>query len=288
MQTKSHLGVQHTAYTHETVPTQYVIVEGLKYAYRSFGKQGGIPLVFFCHFTGTMDNWDPAVTNALAKSHHIVLFDNKGVGNSEGVTPVTVAEMATDALNFIHAMGFEKINVLSFSLGGFVAQAIAAKNPNLVNKLILAGTGPIGASGSNEILQHVERAMKDGPENVLINLFFSTSPTSIQAGKAFMKRLQSRTEDRDAPSSQSTFENQAKAIISFGNADNEEFSQAKSIKQPTLIVNGNNDIMVHTIGSYNLFQNIANSKLVLWSDAGHGGLFQYHEDFVREVEAFLN
>lgn len=275
------------AYTHETVPTQYVDVKGIKYAYRSFGKKGGIPLLFFVHFTGTMDNWDPAITNPLSKNHHVILFDNKGVGSSEGITPTTIAEMATDAIDFITALGYEKVNILSFSLGGFVAQEIAEKYPHLVNKLILAGTGAIGSSGNTELLHHVEKAMKDGAENVVINLFFSETATSKQAGKDFMIRLQSRTENRDTPSNQSTFDNQAKAIIRFGGANNEGFRQAKAIKQPTLIVNGNNDIMVHTIGSYDLLQNMPNAKLVLWSNAGHGALFQYHEDFVKEVEIFL-
>ncbi len=273
--------------TNETVPTQYVNVNGSKIAYRRFGNQEGTPLIFLVHFVGTMDNWDPAITNPLSNNHPIILFNYKGMGTSEGEPRDSVSDMARDTVDFIHALGMTKVNLLGFSLGGFVAQRIAAENPDLVEKLIIAGTGPIGGKSISNVLSHVEYAQKDGPENVLVNLFFNDSETSIRAGKEFMKRLQDRTEGRDPAFTEESFMNQAKAIIDYGNEGNEDFSQLKSIKQDTLIVNGNNDIMVDSSNSFDLVKYIPKSKLVLWSDAGHGGLFQYHEDFVREVEVFL-
>lgn len=279
---------QNTGYTHQTVPTKYIEIKGTKFAYRSFGKTGGIPLIFFIHFNGTMDNWDPLITNPLSIHQHVVLFDNRSVGKSEGEAADSVSQMATDAYDFMQALGFEKVNLLGFSLGGFVAQEIASKHPELVGKLILAGTSTVGGKGNSEVLDHVKKAMKDGPEYILLNLFFSESPTSRNAGKEYLQRIQERKEDRSPMDTDKTMSAQVKAITEFGAADNNGFAQAKSITAPTLIVNGNNDTMVLTEGSYDLFQNIAKSKLVLWSDSGHGALFQYNEDFVREVLTFLS
>lgn len=274
-------------YTHETVPTQFVEVKGIKFAYRSFGKEGGIPLVFLQHFTGTMDNWDPAITNALAKTHHIVLFDNKGVASSGGKAPESVSEMANDAFDFINALGYQKVDLLGFSLGGFIAQDIVANHPDLVRKIILAGTGPIGSEGITNLEAVIKEGFKDGPERALVNLFFTKSAKGIAAGEAFTKRLQSRKNDRDAATSNETIGSQAKAIITYGYQKDNDHKQLVSIKQPVLIVNGTYDLIVPSVNSFTLSQNITDSKLIIWSDAGHGGLFQYNEDFVRETELFL-
>jgi pimeloyl-ACP methyl ester carboxylesterase len=276
-----------TAFTHETAPTQYVEVKGTKFAYRSFGSKGGTPIVLLQHFTGTMDNWDPAVTNALAKNHQIILFNNKGVGSSSGKAPDSVSEMANDAIDFIKALGYSQVDLLGFSLGGFIAQHIATHTPALVRKIVLAGTGPIGSEGITNLEAVINEGMKDGPENALINLFFTKSEAGIKAGKAFMQRLQSRSTDRDNPTSNETVGAQAKAIIMHGYQKDEGHQQLLAIKQPVLIVNGTSDLIVPSINSYTLSQYIPDSKLIIWSDAGHGGLFQHHDDFVREVETFL-
>ena len=278
---------QSKSYTHETAPTQYIDVKGNKFAYRSFGKESGTPIVFLQHFTGTMDNWDPAVTNALAKNHPIILFNNKGVSTSGGKTPESVSEMANDAVDFISALGYKKVDLIGFSLGGFIAQEVATNNPSLVRKIVLAGTGPIGSEGLTKLESVISEGFKDGPENALLNLFFTKSEVSINAGKAFMKRLQLRIKDRDTPSSNETVGAQAKAIITYGYQKDNDYKQLIAIKQPVLIVNGTSDLIVPSINSFVLSQYIPNSKLIVWSDAGHGGLFQYHEDFVREVEFFL-
>lgn len=276
------------AFTQETAPTQYIIANGTKYAYRSFGQKEGIPLVFFIHFVATMDDWDPAVINPLAEKHPIILFDNKGVGGSEGVTPDNIEGMAADAADVIRALGYKKVNLLGFSIGGFIAQVVAVNNPGLINKVVLAGTGPIGGKYTANILKHVEVAQKAEPENPRLYLFFSPTETSRQAGLGYTARLQSRREDdRVSAFTPTAIQNQAKAIIDWGTREDENFSLLKRINQPTLIVNGNNDIMVATIDSYNMVQNIPNAKLVIWSDSGHGALYQYHTDFTNEVNAFL-
>ncbi|MDR6562250.1 MULTISPECIES: alpha/beta hydrolase [unclassified Arcicella] len=274
-------------FTHKTAPTKSINVNGSDFTYRSFGRKEGIPVIFLQHFTGNMDNWDPEVTNAIASNYPVILFNNKGVGSSKGTTPDNVSAMAQDAVDFIRALGYSKVNLLGFSLGGFIGQHIAAEYPELVNKLILAGTGSIGGKAIAQLESHLEKAFVDGPDRVLINLFFSKTPKSIKAGEAFLERLAERKLDRDLPTSQATIESQARAIIGYGLATDEGNKQLKAIKQPVLIVNGSEDNMVDSINSYIMLQNIPDAKLVLWSDSGHGGIFQYSRDFAHEVNTFL-
>ncbi len=281
------LNKSNSAFTHETIPTAFIDVKGTKFAYRSFGQVQGIPVVFLQHFTGTLDNWDPALTNELAKTHPIILFNNKGVGSSEGETPATVAEMANDAYDFINALGLEKVYLLGFSLGGFIAQNLAARYPELVAKLILAGTGPTGSEGITEIVNVVTAGMSDGPAKVLRNIFFTKTKNGVEAGEAFLERLQLRKENRDTATSGATVNAQATAIVTFGYEKDPEYQQLHNIKQPVLIVNGTNDLIVPSINSFTLSQHLINSKLVLWSDSGHGALFQYSQEFVREANSFL-
>lgn len=285
METIENISAQQ-AFTHQTAPTTTIKVNGTDFTYRSFGREDGIPVVFLQHFTGNMDNWDPDVVNAIAINHPVVLFNNRGVGSSKGTTPDNVAAMAQDAVDFIHALGYNKVNLLGFSLGGFIAQWIAVHFPNLVEKLILAGTGPQGGKAIAELENHLQQAFVDGPDRVLINLFFGKTPTSISAGEAFLARLAERKIERDLPSSQEAISNQAKAIIDYGSSTQGD-DNLGSIQQPVLIVNGTNDIMVDSINSYTMVQKIPNAKLVMWSDSGHGGLFQYSRDFAKEVNAFL-
>lgn len=273
--------------THETVQTTFIDVKGTKFAYRSFGQQHGVPIVFLQHFTGTLDNWDPALTNELAKTHPVILFDNRGVGSSEGETPVTVAQMADDAYDFINALALKKVYLLGFSLGGFIAQELAERYPELVSKVILAGTGPKGSEGVTKIVDVVTAGMSDGPAKVLRNIFFTKTSNGIEAGEQFLERLQLRKENRDTPTASATVNAQATAIITYGYEKDSEYQQLRNIKQPVLVVNGTNDLIVPSVNSYTLSQHLINSKLILWSDSGHGALFQYSQDFVKEVNSFL-
>jgi len=273
--------------THETVQTTFIDVKGTKFAYRSFGQQHGVPIVFLQHFTGTLDNWDPALTNELAKTHPVILFDNRGVGSSEGETPVTVSQMADDAYDFINALALKKVYLLGFSLGGFIAQDLAERYPELVSKVILAGTGPKGSEGVTKIVDVVTAGMSDGPAKVLRNIFFTKTSNGIEAGEQFLERLQLRKENRDTPTASATVNAQATAIITYGYEKDSEYQQLRNIKQPVLVVNGTNDLIVPSVNSYTLSQHLINSKLILWSDSGHGALFQYSQDFVKEVNSFL-
>lgn len=272
----------------ETAQTNYILVDGTKFAYRSFGNQSGQPLVMLIHFVATMDDWDPALVNPLAEHYHIIQFDNKGVGGTDGTVPTTIEEMADDAAGFIKALNLGKVNLLGFSIGGFIAQLLTVRHPELVGKLILAGTAPKGGRLISDILKHVELAQKEVPENPRKALFFPHTPKGREAADEYETRLARRVDDRVPFLTMDAIASQAKAIIRYGNEVDTDFELLKSISQPTLIVNGDYDTMVATEGSLDLVRHIPHSKLVIWSESGHGALFQYAESFVWEIRYFLD
>jgi pimeloyl-ACP methyl ester carboxylesterase len=273
-------------YTHETAPTQYIDVNGVPFAYRTFGQADGLPLIFLQHFTGTMDNWDPWVTNGLAENHRIVLFDNAGVGNSGGQTPTTVAQMTRDAYDFIQALGFEQVDLLGFSLGNFIAQQMILDHPTLVRRLILAGGAPVG-QGADEFKYVTSNLGGKSPKDILLYLFFAASASSQQQGEAFVQRLQSRTVDRDTPSTSHVFQAQYQAIVDWCNIQDPAFARLAQIKQPALVVQGSNDTMFPTRESVLLFEKLPNAQLSLYPDSSHGSLFQHAQLFVEQVRYFL-
>ena len=275
--------------THETAPTRFIEANGIRYAYRRFGKEFGVPLVFLQHFRGTMDNWDPMITNGFAQDRPVVLFDNAGVGLSGGETPDNVADMARHAVAFIGALGLMQVDLLGFSLGGFVAQQVTLGHPDLVRRVVLAGTGPQGGEGMDRFTPAVEAVAtkeKSGPDSLLF-LFFEPTATSQAAGRAFLQRLGARTTDRDEPSSLQTRDAQLKAIQAWGVPEGERYARLKQIRQPVFVANGTNDIMVPTVNSFILSQRLPNAYLILYPDSGHGFLFQYAELFVEHVSRFL-
>jgi pimeloyl-ACP methyl ester carboxylesterase len=273
-------------YTHETAPTQYVPVNGAQFAYRTFGKADGLPLLFLQHFTGTMDNWDPLVTNGLAQNHQVVIFDNAGIGNSGGETPPTVAQMTRDTYAFIQALGFEKIDVLGFSLGNFIAQQLILDHPTLVRRVILVGGAPVGQGADN--FKYVIGNIADKPmKERLLYLFFEATASSQQQGEAFLERLESRSTDRDTPSTMQVFQAQYQAIVDWCSIPDPSFARLAQIKQPALVVQGSNDTMFPTSQSVLLFQHLTNAQLSLYSDSGHGSLFQHARLFVAQATYFL-
>ena len=269
----------------ETAPNKTVEANGIKFSYRSFGKTTGTPLILLQHFTGTMDYWDPAVVNGLAKERPVVVFNNTGVGKTSGATPDNVEQMATDAVAFINALGLKKVDLLGYSLGGFIAQEVAAKNPELVRKVILAGTGVKG--GGNNLMKVVGEAFsqKDSPDPRLY-LFFTQTSESQQAGKEFIKRSSVRA-DRDPESGKPIMDAQGKALIVWTSTPDDN-ALLKSISQPVLIVQGSNDTMLPTESSITMFKNIKNAELILYPDSNHGSIFQHHDEFVNQANFFLN
>jgi pimeloyl-ACP methyl ester carboxylesterase len=272
-------------------PTQFLQTNKEKYAYRRFGKKSKYPLLFMQHFTGTLDNWDPAVTDALAANHDIILFDNAGVGGSTGKVPATMAGMAEHAAAFLGTLGIETCDVLGFSLGGVIAQQMALDNSKVFRKMILVGTAPRGG----EDIMHLEKpslakflhdTTLKGYE-VLQKIFFPSTETSQAAGKEFIGRLMQRKQDRDPIAGPEVAKAQMAAFREWEKYSGSRFADLKRIQQPTLVVNGIHDEMIPVANSYWLSENLPNAVLLTYPDAGHGSLFQWHESFTRQTEAFL-
>jgi pimeloyl-ACP methyl ester carboxylesterase len=275
-----------TKATHVTAPTRFVEANGIRYAYRRFGSESGTPLVFLQHFRGGLDNWDPLVTDGLAQGRPVILFNNAGVASSSGETPDTVDAMADHLTTFVNALGLPQIDVLGFSIGGYVAQSFVLRHPHLVRRLVLVGTGPRnGEPGKDPRILEVAGNPIPVCEDFLF-LFFSPSEASQAAGRAFWERRHQRM-DADPPSSIQTMKAQQAALMEWRQPRGERYADLKAIKQPTLVVNGNDDIMVPTINSFTLSQHIPNAQLIVYPDSGHGALFQYPELFVAHTELFL-
>jgi pimeloyl-ACP methyl ester carboxylesterase len=271
----------------ETAPNEFVEAAGVKFAYRRLGPQEGTPLIFLQHFTGTMDSWDPVVANGLAKTRPVIVFDNSGVGKTSGKTPDNVAQMAADAGQFISALGFTKVDLLGYSLGGFIAQLLAAHSPGLVQKVILVGTAPQG--GEEHLLEVLKEAFshKEAPD-VRLPLFFTPSEASQAAGRAFLSRASVRTVDRDPESGTAVSDPQAKALIDWCASKDPSNAVLRAIDQPALVVCGSNDTMLPDGNAYYMFKHLKNAQLILYPDSGHGALFQYSSLFVDHSLLFLN
>jgi pimeloyl-ACP methyl ester carboxylesterase len=279
-----------TTHTHQTAPTQFVEANGIRFAYRRFGKSGSVPLVFNQHFTGTMDYWDPAVIDGLAAEREVILFDNAGVSSSSGKVPTTFQGMGGDAIAFIKALRLTKVDVLGFSIGGFVAQEITLQAPELVRKLVLVGTGPRGGEGMGTLTPEAQRIFGttyDSPDHLWLSVHFTPSAAGQAAGREFLKRFRLRSKDRDPEVNETVAPAQIEAIGKWG-APQKSFDYLKAIKQPTLVVNGSNDVIVYTVNSFILQQNLPNAQLILYPDANHGSPYQYPELFVRHVSLFLS
>jgi pimeloyl-ACP methyl ester carboxylesterase len=278
-------------YTHQTAPTQFVEANGIRFAYRRFGRTGGPPLVFNQHYTGTMDHWDPAVTDGFAKDQEVILFNNAGVSSSSGEVPGTFAEMGANAVAFIKALGLTKADVLGFSIGGFVAQEITLQAPDLVRRLILLGTGPRNGEGMAVGTPEGKRifgASYDEPDKLWLSVFFTPSPASQAAGQEFIKRFRLRTKDRDSEVDDKVAVAQRAAIAKWGAPREKPYEYLKAIKQPTLVVNGSTDLIIYTVNSFILQQNLPNAQLIIYPDSAHGGHHQYPELFVRHASMFLS
>ena len=268
-------------------PTRSIDVGGTRFVYRELGLRGGVPLVFLHHFTATIDDWDPRVLDGIAAERHVVIFDNRGIGGTRGRTPPTVEAMADDALAFIHALGLAEVDLLGFSLGGFIAQVIASREPHLVRRLILAGTGPAGFKGVGQLNRRLLTDTAQGavrlhdPKPLL---FFTRTRGGRAAAADYMARIGERTSDRVRRTSLRAATRQMIAIARWGAREPMDLTV---IRQPTLVANGEDDRMLATRGSFELAHRLPDARLVVYPDAGHGGVFQHHDRFVPEVLHFL-
>jgi pimeloyl-ACP methyl ester carboxylesterase len=268
-------------------PNLTIQVGGTSFAYRDLGPRDGVPLILFHHLTAVLDNWDPRVIDGLAAGKRVIALDNRGIGASEGTVPDTIEAMADDGIAFIRALGFAEVDLLGLSMGGFVTQVIALKQPRLVRRMILAGTGPAGGTGIDKVTRVTLYDMLRAALNLKDPkpyLFFTRSARGRQAAAEFLARLKERTEDRDQPISVAAFRRQLKAVHRWGLQPPADLSQ---IGQPVLVVNGDSDRMVPTSNSVDMAKRLPNSELVLYEDSGHMAIFQHHADFVRRALHFL-
>jgi pimeloyl-ACP methyl ester carboxylesterase len=278
-------------HTHNTAPTRFVEADGIRFAYRRFGRPVGTPIVLLQHFMGNLDGYDPAITDALAKDREVILTDNAGVGLSTGTAPDTVGGMARDAAALIDALGLEHVDLFGFSMGGYVAQQIAIDRPELIRRLVLVGTGPRGGEGMGQLNPDVAplfARIYDPQDLMWLPIFFSPSEASQAAGRRFLQRIRSRTEDRDVPVSEATVAAHLTAARAWGAAAPGSYDYLRAIAAPTLVVNGNNDIVVATVNSYILQQNLPNAELILFPDSNHGSHFQFTDSFNRYLTGFVD
>ena len=273
--------------SHRDAPTKAIDVDGTTFAYRDLGPRTGTPVVFLNHLAAVLDNWDPRVVDGIASQRRVITFDNRGVGGSKGRTPSDIAEMARDAIAFIRALGFDQVDLLGFSMGGFVAQIIAEQQPDLVRKLILTGTGPAGGEGIDKVTLLTYLDMAKGAltfRDAKYYLFFTGTANGRREARAFLERLQERKEDRDESISVPSFRAHLKAIHGWGVQQPTDLSR---IPQAVFVANGDADRMVPTHNSVDLARRLPNAQLRIYLDAGHGGIFQHHAEFVPEALDFL-
>jgi pimeloyl-ACP methyl ester carboxylesterase len=274
-----------------TAPTQFLRLSDETYAYRRFGSGPGLPLLFLQHFTGTLDNWDPAVTDPLASGREVILFESAGLGRSTGKVPDTIAGMAKHALGFLDELSLRSCDVLGFSLGGMIAQQMVQDRPSIFRRVVLVGTAPRGG----EDIMHLDKPSlakylgdpKLQGYTILQKIFFAPTESSQKAGAAFIERLMQRTKDREPISGPAVAQAQMAAFRDWEKFTGQRFANLKSIQHPTLVVNGIYDEMIPVQNSYWLSANLPNAVLLTYPDSGHGSLFQFHESFTRQAAAFL-
>ena len=269
------------------VETRSIAVAGVNFAYRALGPDSGVPVIFLHHLMAVLDDWDPRVVDGIAAQRRVITFDNRGVGASGGSVPTTIEEMGRDAIAFIRALGFKQVDLLGFSLGGGVAQMVALQAPDLVRRVILAGTGPRGGGGIAEVtrvaaIAYLKAALTLSDARSF--LFFPRTPEGKRAAKDYFARLKERTTNRDRPISLQARRAQLKAIVNAGKSAPDDLSV---ITQPVFVANGDRDLMVASHLSADMARRLPNSRLTIYPDSGHGGVFQHYRDFVPAVLDFL-
>lgn len=275
--------------THATAPTQYVEVDGDRFAYRRWGKPSGVPIFLVQHLRGGMDHWDPLLTDGLAEGREVILFNGRGIASSSGTPRNRMEDMADDIAAVIRALGLEQVDLLGFSIGGWQAEEVALRHPELVRKLLLVGTGLRGGDPTMdpkvpEVATNPVPTVED-----FLFLFFGRSEAAVEAGRAFWERRHQRA-DQDPPSSLEVAQAQLEAVAAYAEPlpGENPYAYLNAITQPTLVLNGTNDVMIASINSWHLVQNIPDAQLLIYPDAGHGAHFQYPERFLKHALQFLD
>jgi pimeloyl-ACP methyl ester carboxylesterase len=276
-----------TTHTHQTAPTQFVEANGIRFAYRRFGKTGGVPIVMNIHFRGTMDHWDPLITDGFAERREVILFDNAGIGASSGDTPASIPAMGTDAISFIRALGIGKTDVLGYSIGGKVAQEIALQAPELVRKLILVGTGPRGADTAASKSGEIFSATYHPPEHLWIAAHFLPNAAGRAAGLKYLER-KFRRQDRVPEVSEASANAQYAAIVKSNEKTDGVWDYLADIRHPVLVVDGSNDLIIPTVNCFTLQQHLPNAQLIVYPNSSHAPFYQYPELFLAHAALFLD
>jgi pimeloyl-ACP methyl ester carboxylesterase len=280
---------QMSAETHQTAETQFVDADGVRFAYRRFGSPGATPLVMLQHFRGNLDSWDPALTDALAGKRELILVDYPGLGASSGEFGPSIADTARKTIAFVTALGLTEIDLLGFSIGGFVAQEIALIRPALVRRLILAATGPKGAPGMHGWREDIATAarLEQSTAESLLYIFFAHTDTSRAKGRQFLGRFMARSENRDTPTTLAARDAQYDAIVEWGIPDHGALQRLTGIGSPTLIIQGDDDLMIPTRLSHLMAGLIPDSQIRIYPDAAHAFLFQEPRQVAADIDAFL-
>lgn len=277
-----------SSHLYATVPTQFITAaNGVKFAYRRMGEKKAVPIILFNHLTSNLDNADPRIMDALAAHHEVISFDYRGVGGTSGKDAKSIQDMAKDGLAFIEALGYEKVDIFAFSLGGFIIQEVMEIKPNLVRKLILAGTGPRGGKGISDVVKLTYWDIVKGIFTFVdpkFYLFFTSTKNGKSAARQFLSRIKERTVNRDTPVKVRSLRAQLKAIAKWGY---EQPADLSKFTLPVLVINGDNDRMVPTPNSYDMAKRFPNAQLHIYEEAAHGAIFQHHEDFVKRALAFF-
>ncbi len=268
---------------------QVAASNGIAYTYRDLGH-GEIPRVLLQHFRGNLDNWDPALVDGLAPHRRVIAFDNAGVGSTSGTTPHTVEAMAADAIEFMEALNLDQVDLLGFSIGSFVAQEVALIRPNLLRRVILAAAAPRGAARMHgwaaEVIAAVGGRERD-PERYL-DVFFTPTTASRDAGRQALTRMSSRTAERDEPTSWQTRQAQYDAVCSWGMPDHSALERLGAIELPAFVANGDSDPMILPRYSHLLAGLLPNARVKIYPDSAHGFLFQHYAGFAADLNAFLD
>jgi pimeloyl-ACP methyl ester carboxylesterase len=276
---------------YDATPTHFVSVKGIDFAYRRFGVDHGPPLVLMTHFRASMDNWDPALLDAIARERTVIAFDNRGVAGTGGTTPGTYRAMADDASEFIAALGYDEVDVLGFSIGGAIAQEMLIHQPGLIRKAVLAASMPPGGKGILGSRPEIAAvATKNAVElDDFLILFFEPTSTSQKLGREYLVRRSARTIDVEPSTGAQTMQGQGEARKAWAEMDPDQGRvDLGKVVHPVLVANGKNDVMLGSANSVLLFNALPAAQLILYPDAGHGFLFQYPELFARHLSIFLN
>ena len=273
--------------THETASNEFVQIGDVQVVYRRFGKPGAPPLVLLNYFAANMDDWDPKITNGFAKRRDVIIFDYPGVGRSTGSNPSTVAKMTKDVVAFCRALELGSFDIFGFSLGGMIAQEVAAEHPDMLRRVILLGTAPRG--GEDLTFADLSVDELDDPVALTLHALFTPSETSQAAGRAYLERLKVRTGDKDNPVSKQAATAQLEAIREWGIIPGEKrYAMLAQIQHPTLIVHGTKDVVVAPINAFIMVEHIPNAQLIMYQDASHAAQSQHADAFLEHARIFLD